>query len=397
MKPALASLLFSSLFTLSNAQDPAESTGPAAATDKNTRDPFTLTLLIDKERQYEQEIDSTPYVHKDIVYLFSGEVVGISLSEREDGHPAVSYCHDIEKADVLFRFSQKWDKKDETLMMLLAIDSRIEKELFMDGLLVVPGKEKVFETTILPLKPKTTNYESWPHPVIQLAIRNLRFEEKKTDMGTDSVPKDRVVTLKDARIEELIRTYSAMSREELPGIIKRFKKGLEEGSKMFVTTRITDPAKNTFEQVFVEVSAIEGDVLSGRIASHLTQLTNYRIGDPYSCQQNQVLDWTIQKPDRSEEGNYVGRFMDVVKDDAVPLIIEAEIDTSGKVTSATFNRALNRYKQDVSFCIPDETKRKAEKIISESVYPDTEEPGKHFIHLIYRFHDDVIEKESSER
>lgn len=396
MKPALALLLLTSLFTLSNAQDGTESAESAAVSDKNSREPFTLKLLIDKERQYEQEINATPYVHKDIVYLFSGEIVGISLSEREDGHPAISYCHDIEKADVLFRFSQKWDKKDETLMMLLAINSRTEKELFMDGLLVVPNKEKVFETTILPLKPGTTNYESWPHPIIQLAIRNLRFQEEKAESTTDSVPKDRVVTLQDTRIEELIRTYSAMSREELPGIIERFRNGLEEGSKLFVTTRITDPANNTFEQVFVEVSAIEGDVLSGKIASHLTQLTNYQFGDPYSCPQSKVLDWTIQKPDRSEEGNYVGRFMDVVKDDAVPLIIEAEIDKSGKVTSATFNQALNRYKQDVSFCIPDETKRRAEKIISESVYPETEKPGKHFIHLIYRFHDDIIEEEAGE-
>lgn len=393
MKFSFAILVLCLALVSLNAQD---ATAPSDDPKEHLRDPFTLTLAIDKERQYEQEIEALPYVHNDIVYLFKGEIVGISLSDGKDGHPAVSYCDDIDKADVLFRFSQRQDKKDETLTMLLAIDSRLEKELFMDGILVVPQKERVFETTLLPLKPGTTNYESWPHPIVQLAIRNLRFQEEMPKGNASPIPKDRLVTLKDTRIEELIRTYSAMSRKELPDVIDRFKNGLKDGGKLFITTRIEDPAKESFEQVFVEVESIKADTLSGKIASQLTLITNYRDRDPYSCPESAILDWTIQNADGSEEGNYIGRFMDVVKDDAVPLIIETEIGASGKVSSAKFSQAVNRYKQDVSFCVPEKARQEAEQMILGSTYPDTEKPGKHFVYVMYRFHDDIVEKPKKE-
>lgn len=384
MKLSLAILFFT--LASSNAQDSA---APTEEPQEHLRDPFTLTLAIDSERQYEQEIGAIPFVHKDVVYLYKGEIVGINLSDRENEPPTVSYCDDIEKADILFRFSQKWDKKDKTLTMMLAIDSRIEKELFMDGLMVVPSKEQVFETTILPLKPGTTNYESWPHPIVQVVIRNLRFEEGK--QKTNPIRSDRIVTLKDTRIEELIRDYSAMSRKELPEAISRFKNGLKKGAKLFVTTRIEDPDKNTFEQVFVQVESIEGDILSGKIDSNLTLITNYKNRDSYSCPESAILDWMIQNADGSEEGNYIGKFMGVVRSDVVPLVIETEIAASGEVTSVKFDHAMNRSKEDVSFVIPDKAKREAEQIVSDSVYPKTEKPGKHFVYLTYRFHDDVVE------
>ncbi|MDA7921590.1 hypothetical protein N9B21_00960 [Verrucomicrobiales bacterium] len=376
-------------FTLADAQD---STETVKLTGENLREPFTLTLAIDKERQYEQEIDAIPYVNNDIVYLFKGEIVGISLAAKENESPEVSYCQDIEKADVLFRFSQKRDKEDDSLTMLLAIDNRLEKDLFMDGIMVVPNKDRVFETTLLPLKPGTTNYESWPHPIIQLAIQSLRFQERRPKTKFSPIPKDRVVTLKDTRIEELIRSYSAMSREKLPDVIARFKRGLKEGETLFITTRISDPAVEGFEQAFVEVEAIEGDTISGKIASELTLITNYRNRDAYSCPESAILDWTIQNTDGAEEGNYIGKFMDIVKDDKVPLIFETEIDATGKVTSAKFSQAVNRYKQDVSFCIPDKARQEAEKMLFDSSYPKTGNSGKHFIYLIYRFHDDTVER-----
>ena len=30
-------------------------------------------------------------------------------------------------------------------------------------------------------------------------------------------------------------------------------------------------------------------------------------------------------------------------------------------------------------------------MVLESIYPEIKKPGKHFIYLIYRFHDDLIE------
>jgi hypothetical protein len=36
----------------------------------------------------------------------------------------------------------------------------------------------------------------------------------------------------------------------------------------------------------------------------------YRLGDRYTFPESELRDWLIAKPDGSEEGNYVGKFLD---------------------------------------------------------------------------------------
>jgi len=39
-------------------------------------------------------------------------------------------------------------------------------------------------------------------------------------------------------------------------------------------------------------------------------VTGYKHGDTYSFPEADLLDWTISKPDGTEEGNFVGKFLD---------------------------------------------------------------------------------------
>lgn len=63
------------------------------------------------------------------------------------------------------------------------------------------------------------------------------------------------------------------------------------------------------EQVFVRVVSWHGDQIEGTLNSEV-KLNNYSQGEPLLVLEKDVVDWTILRPDGSEEGNVVGKFLD---------------------------------------------------------------------------------------
>jgi hypothetical protein len=145
----------------------------AVAEDVTFRKPFTLTLYIDKEHYYEEKFDKIPYVHDGAIYLFKGDVFGVNLNQRDGVITEASYVSSSHKADIAFEFKQEIEK-DGTQLMLLKITNNTEKRIFMDALMTVPNRNGILKTSILPLEPSLSGYESWPHPIVQLVLTKFR-------------------------------------------------------------------------------------------------------------------------------------------------------------------------------------------------------------------------------
>jgi len=107
----------------------------------------------------------------------------------------------------------------------------------------------------------------------------------------------------------LIAPYVAKARETYPDAKRRYLAGLPSGETFFVTTILSDP-EGRFEQVFVLVDHIEDGVVTGRIFSDVGTVRGYKARDVYRFPETDVVDWLISKPDGSEEGNVVGKFID---------------------------------------------------------------------------------------
>ncbi len=112
-----------------------------------------------------------------------------------------------------------------------------------------------------------------------------------------------------AKIEEAIQPYIDQAKATYPAARERFVAGLPEGHSFFVTTRIRDRS-GTFEQVFIAVRAIEDGRVVGRIWSQIQLVRGFKFGDRYSLPESEIVDWLITRPDGSEEGNFVGKFLD---------------------------------------------------------------------------------------
>jgi uncharacterized protein YegJ (DUF2314 family) len=112
-----------------------------------------------------------------------------------------------------------------------------------------------------------------------------------------------------AAFEAAIAPHIEEAKKTYPSAKEKFKAGLPDGQSFFVTTRLYD-ASGTFEQVFIAVSKIDNGVIAGRIWSDIRRVQGYKHGDSYSFPEVDILDWLITHPDGSEEGNFVGKFLD---------------------------------------------------------------------------------------
>ena len=98
----------------------------------------------------------------------------------------MTYQKDKAGADVEVEFKQEVDK-DGTPMMMLVLKSNIKKVLYIDALMTVPEREGIYKTSILPLQPGLMGFESWPHPIVQLVLRNLRFKETPPNNTSEGI------------------------------------------------------------------------------------------------------------------------------------------------------------------------------------------------------------------
>jgi len=141
------------------------------------RDPFMLQLHVGNGLVYEERFERAPYLAANSVFLFTGDSFGINVTVDGDRISAMSYQKDAGKADVAFKLTQEKKTGNGSTTMLLVLQNRLMRPLVVDGFMTVPGKKGIYKTNILPVRPGLSNYESWPHPIVQLVLTNLRFAQ----------------------------------------------------------------------------------------------------------------------------------------------------------------------------------------------------------------------------
>ena len=137
------------------------------------RAPFKLKIHLEGERVYEQSFGRIPYVADNDVYLFAGEAFGLNVTVTGGEISRITYERNPAKADVELRFTQQ--KLQNRWMMILVIRNKLNRKLYLDAVMTIPGKDELYKTSVLPVEPKLSDFESWPRPIVQLVLRDLRF------------------------------------------------------------------------------------------------------------------------------------------------------------------------------------------------------------------------------
>jgi hypothetical protein len=149
------------------------------------------------------------------------------------------------------------------------------------------------------------------------ATSALSQETNKLPVLAPNAPADKsqpVRSTEQKALDDAIKPYVEKARKTYPGAKERFLAGLPPKHVFFVTTRLHDSAGH-WEQVFIAVQEIKDGIIKGLIASDIETVSGYKAGDKYSFPESELLDWTVSKPDGTEEGNFVGKFLDTYKPD----------------------------------------------------------------------------------
>ena len=151
----------------------------AAAADRSDgvvfRAPFTLRVPVDREHFYEEKKGKVPYVYHGEVSLFLHDRFGLKIDVQDGSVRSVKYERDLSKADVTLEFTQG-DPVNGKATSLLKMQNRTRYTFAMDAAMTVPDRKDILSTSFTPVRAGLLHYESWPHPIVQLALRNIRIQ-----------------------------------------------------------------------------------------------------------------------------------------------------------------------------------------------------------------------------
>ena len=97
------------------------------------------------------------------------------------------------------------------------------------------------------------------------------------------------------------------ARASWPKAKEKFLKGLQEGYRLLVTTRIANEV-GYYDYALIDVKELIDAKISGQIVRMESKNRIYGIGAPYSLQESDLLDWMVLGPNGYEEGNYFGEY-----------------------------------------------------------------------------------------
>jgi uncharacterized protein YegJ (DUF2314 family) len=124
-----------------------------------------------------------------------------------------------------------------------------------------------------------------------------------------ATPEDKAAAkAEQKKYEEALKPHLEEAKKTYPDARKRFLAGLAPGERFLITLELKDE-KGIPEKLYVEVGNIKDGVIKGTIATNLRRVTKIKRGDKYSFPEAELIDWMIVKPDGSEEGNFVGKFL----------------------------------------------------------------------------------------
>jgi uncharacterized protein YegJ (DUF2314 family) len=205
---------------------------------------------------------------------------------------------------------EKPDTKEPAIFyFVVRADGTVKRLLYSRDIpfgVCVGSKLRAIKT--LPKPPR----DSW---VVAFGAANHHHEEQArakaapADKSTSTRGQEQV----DA-YDRAIAPYVAKARASYPAAKKRYLAGLPPDHTFAVWIRLYQNDKksreNRHEDVFVVVEQIKEGKIRGYINNKLDLLTNYQKGERIQFPESDVKNWVIVRPDGSEEGNDVGKFLE---------------------------------------------------------------------------------------
>ena len=150
-----------------------------AQNDQPERDAFNLKLAIDGEQYYGMEVKKAPYFVKEkILQIYPGDKLFIETEIKKDTIFSMKIVKEnkFPKKTIELEFVQDTQDKAHQQMML-NVKNPFDKSLIYNAAMFRVGSDSWTETSIIPIRPGLTNFETWADVIITLVLSSWRFEK----------------------------------------------------------------------------------------------------------------------------------------------------------------------------------------------------------------------------
>jgi hypothetical protein len=191
-----------------------------------------------------------------------------------------------------------------SIAFIIAKDGRVKRIMWSGDIpMGACVGEKLRSITKVPPPPE----DNWVEGV---GVANHSAAQKRT-----KTPVDRPIISNSSNdinaLDKAIAPYVAKARATYPQAKARFQAGLPQGYQFSVWLYLYDP-DGTREGSFIDVKKIAGGRITGTL-SQADMLKTYKAGQTITIKESDIQNWLILRPDGTEEGNYVGKFLDHYK------------------------------------------------------------------------------------
>jgi len=143
---------------------------------------FTLRLQSGMILGYSPSL-APPVIYDGSIIIYPGDELFIEAEMGETGPINLKLVEEKLNPEktFTFKFEQINDYGDGTYMMM-GVTNPFDKMLKYQAFMVLPGDGNAHETSSCPVMPGIIGFESWPQPIFQLFLTDLKFVEP-----TDSI------------------------------------------------------------------------------------------------------------------------------------------------------------------------------------------------------------------
>lgn len=157
----------------------ASTTLVCAQENASQRTAYHLEIAADEEHQYGMDVPESPYfVAPTTLQLFCNEKIWVECEVENNNIQSMKVVEQNNNPAKTIAIEFTQDAEDRThIQSILVVKNPFDKELSYEAMMFSPKHQDWVETSILPVSPRLTGYELWPHAIVTLVLDNWKLNE----------------------------------------------------------------------------------------------------------------------------------------------------------------------------------------------------------------------------
>jgi len=147
---------------------------------------ISVRLKMEDGPDFTQSLPAGPaYIKDGTISIFAGETLYIETDHDDAGpkNPRVVFDVVHPESTFILHFAQL-PTEESKVGMVLAVANPYDRPVLYNALIVRPKSPDFEPTSIIPVRPHLLGIESWPYPIAEVLIGQMKFVDSGSDTAT---------------------------------------------------------------------------------------------------------------------------------------------------------------------------------------------------------------------